>query len=125
MEPAVPPDDSRDDDDVPVVLTERRVGLKPVLTMKPGFVDELPDELEDAYYDFGDALETPDHLLFGEPVYLQEDPREPGELSLFQMNWDEDLDFVYGDGGQISFYGTVDDISAGRWHRIKATPGSS
>jgi uncharacterized protein YwqG len=123
--PAVPPEETRDDYAVPVVLTERRVRFEPVLTMKLDFNFELPDALDEAYSDFGEALATPDHLLLGEPVYLQGDPREPGELSLFQMNWDDDLDFVYGDGGQISFYGTAEDISGGRWHRIRVTPESS
>ena len=69
-------------------------------------------------------LDAPEHLLLGEPVYIQEDPREPGELSLLQLNWDVELGFTYGDGGQISFYGRPEDLRAGRWQHVKATPDS-
>jgi hypothetical protein len=39
--------------------------------------------------------------------------------------WDEDLGFMYGDGGDISFYGAPEDMRAGRWDRLEVTPDSS
>lgn len=120
---AIPPDEPRGEYAVPVVLNERRVRFQPVLTLP--YLEEVGDELEDRYDSFAVELDTPDHLLLGEPAYIQEDPREPGELSLLQLNWDEDLGYMYGDGGQISFYGTPEDLRLGRWQHIKAMPDSS
>ena len=60
------------------------------------------------------ALDAPDHLLLGEPAYTQGDPREPGELSLLQINWDEELGVVYGDAGRFSFWGSPEDLRMGR-----------
>lgn len=120
---AVPPEEPRGRYDVPVVLNERRVRFESVLTLP--CLEDTDDEFDEAYWHFVGELGSPDHLLLGEPAYLQADPREPGELSLLQLNWDEELRFVYGDGGQISFYGHPDDLRAGRWQRIKATPDSA
>jgi uncharacterized protein YwqG len=121
--PAEPPHEPRGRYDVPVLLEERRVRFEPVLTLP--YPDELPDDVWDAYEPFAEALDTPDHLLLGEPVFIQEDPREDGELSLLQLNWDEELRFMFGDGGQITFYGSPEDLRAGRWERVKAMPDSS
>lgn len=121
--PAIPPDEARDRYDVPVVLNERSVRFQPVLTLP--FLDEIGDALGDRYDDFAVEEDSPDHLLLGEPVYIQEDPRGPGEVSLLQVNWDEDLGFMWGDGGQISFYALPSDLEAGRWERVKAMPDSS
>lgn len=128
LPPAAAPDEPRDEYSVPVVLNERRVRFEPVLTMP--VLDEIFDQLEDsedpsAVDAFAVALDAPEHLPLGEPVYIQEDPRDPGELSLLQLNWDVDLGFTYGDGGQISFYGRPEDFRAGRWQHVKATPDSS
>jgi len=125
---AAAPDEPRDESSVPVVLNERRVLFEAVLTMP--VLDEIFDQLEDsedptAVDTFAVDLDAPEHLLLGEPVYIQEDPREPGELSLLQLNWDVDLGFTYGDGGQISFYGRPEDLRAGRWEHVKAMPDSS
>ena len=97
--------------------------IEPVLTMP--YLDDMADSDEDAYEQVTEQVESPDHLLFGEPVYIQDDPREPGDVSLLQLNWDEDLGYMHGDGGQISFYGSPEDLRTGRWERIKATPDSS
>jgi uncharacterized protein YwqG len=120
---AVAPEQPRDTDDVPVVLKERHIRFEPVLTLP--YRDDIADAHEDAYEQLTEQVESPDHLLFGEPVYIQDDPREPGEVSLLQLNWDEDIEYMHGDGGQISFYGSPEDLRAGRWERIKATPDSS
>jgi hypothetical protein len=125
---ATPPADDRDEDEVPVVLNERRVRIEPVLTLPTS--EEVFDALnhEDdvvAQDTFFVALDRPDHLLLGEPGYIQEDPRGPGELSLLQINWDTELGFEFGDGGQISFYGRADDLREGRWDRVRAMPDSS
>ena len=121
------PDEQRDEDETPVVLNERRVLFEPVLTLP--FSDEVSDALEAlgstrTIDTFPVALDAPDHLLLGEPAYIQGDPREPGELSLLQINWDEELGFVYGDAGQISFWGSPEDLRMGRWQHVKATPES-
>jgi uncharacterized protein YwqG len=121
---ATPPDEQRDPDEVAVVLNERRVQFLPVLTLP---AQELYDALDD--HDDPDGflveLDMPEHLLLGEPEYVQGDPREPGEVSVLQLNWDEELGFTYGDGGEISFHGSPEDLRAGRWQRIKATIESS
>ena len=120
---AEPPHEPRGRYDVPVLLNERRVRFEPVLTMR--YLDDVPDEIWDAYDAFAEALDTPDHLLLGEPVFIQEDPREDGELSLLQLNWDEELRFMFGDGGEVTFYGSPEDLRDGRWERVKAMPDSS
>jgi len=121
--PAAAPDEPRDESSVPVVLNEPRVIFEPVLTMP--VLDESFDQLEDsedpsAVDTFAGDLGAPEHLLLGEPVYIQEDPREPGELSLLQLNWDADLGLTHGDGGQISFYGRPEDLRAGRWQHVQS-----
>jgi uncharacterized protein YwqG len=120
---ATPPDEQRGEYEVPVVLNERRIRFEPVVTMP--YDEEAADEFEDSYDAFCEQVESPDHLLLGEPLYIQEDPRSVGEISLLQLNWDEDLGYMHGDGGQISFYGAANDLRAGRWQSIKATPDSS
>ncbi len=128
LPPAAAPNAPREEYNVPIVLNERRVRLEPVLTMP--VLDEIFDQLETNPEDssavdaFCVDLDAPEHLLLGEPVYIQEDPREPGELSLLQLNWDVELGFTYGDGGQISFYGRPEDLRARRWQHVKATPDS-
>jgi hypothetical protein len=128
MPPAAAPEEPRGEYNVPVVLNERRVRFEPVLTMP--VLDEIFDQLENpddpnAVDTFAVDPDAPEHLLLGEPTYIQQDPREPGELSPLQLNWDVELGFTYGDGGQISFYGRAEDLRAGRWQRVKAMPDSS
>jgi len=119
-----PPDEQRDPDEVPVVLNERRVQFLPVLTLP---AEELYEALE--HHEDPDGflveLDMPAHLLLGEPEYIQGDPRGPGEVSLLQLNWDEDLGFTYGDGGEISFYASPDNLRAARWSDVKASLESS
>ena len=67
-----------------------------------------------------EARTSADHLLLGHPVFVQETPLEDGEISLFQLNWDEGLSFEFGDGVQIMFFGDPGDIRAGRWDRLQA-----
>jgi uncharacterized protein YwqG len=118
-----PPEERRDEREVPVVLNERPVRFAPVLTVPAQDLYDALDALEspDAFLV---ELDMPTHLLLGEPGYLQEDPREPGELSLLQLDWDEELGFMYGDAGTISFWGRPEDIRAARWQHVKATPDS-
>jgi hypothetical protein len=97
---AAAPDEPRDEYNVPVVLSERRVLFEPVLTMP--VLDEIFDQLESpedpsAVDDFCVDLDAPQHLLLGEPAYIQQDPRDPGP----------------------------EDLSAGRWQHVKAMPDSS
>lgn len=118
-----PPDEQRDEREVPVVLNERRVRFEPVVTVPAEELYEAISELESPD-DFLVELNMPTHQLLGEPEYRQGDPRERGELHLLQLNWDEELGFTYGDAGQVSFYGTLEDLGMGNWHRIRATPES-
>lgn len=121
--PAIAPtEESLEERVLPTVLEERRVRLEPVLTLP--FPDDLEDHEEAALLDL-DELGPPDHLLLGHPVYVQDNPPEDGRISLLQMNWDEPLGFMFGDGGQITLHGTADDIRAGRWDRITAQTDDS
>ncbi len=117
---AAPPDEQRDEHESPVVLNERPVQFRPVLTLPAYKLYEALDTL-DSPEAFLSDLEMPTHLLLGEPEYIQEDPREPGELNLLQLDWDRELGFMYGDAGKISFYGSPEDLRAARWQRVKAT----
>jgi uncharacterized protein YwqG len=121
---ATPPDEQRGEYEVPVVLNERRVQFMSVLTLP---AEELYEALDahDSPDDFLVELHMPEHLVLGEPEYIQGDPREPGEVSVLQLNWDEELGFMYGDGGEVSFYGSPEDLQAGRWERIKVAVESS
>jgi Domain of unknown function (DUF1963) len=116
-----PPDEPRRVGAVPVELHERGVRFEPVLTLP---FPESGSDL-DAFLELSRSMPSPDHLLLGHPPFIQDDPRDAGELSLLQLNWDEDLGFTYGDGGQVTFYGAADDIRAGRWDRLYAMPDSS
>jgi uncharacterized protein YwqG len=80
---ATPPDEQRDEREVPVVLNELRVRFEAVVN-----------------------------------------PREPEDLNLLQLNWDEELGFMFADAGQISFWAAPEDLRAGNWHRIMATTES-
>ncbi|MDA0166243.1 YwqG family protein [Solirubrobacter ginsenosidimutans] len=120
---AEPPDEPRDERDVPVLLAERRVRFEPVLTLP--YPDDLSEDEWEAHEALTGQIEAPDHILLGHPVFIQEDPCEPGEVSLLALNWDEDLGFMYGDGGQVTFYGAPGDFRAGRWDRLKVIPDSS
>jgi hypothetical protein len=127
---AVPPDEPRGERDVPVELNEVRVRFEPVLT-PPWWPDELEDAHDDAYNAFADALlpvthgvGARAHLLLGHPTAVQWDPREPGEINLLHLDWDEQLGFMYGDAGDVMFSGAPEDILAGRWERVKAEPNS-
>jgi hypothetical protein len=110
--------------EVPLELEERRVRFEPVLTLP--IPTNLEDSERDALFAFHELLEdTPDHLLLGHPVYIQDDPPEDGRISLLQMNWDEPLNFMYADGGSITFRGHPEDIRAGRFDRIYVELSSS
>jgi hypothetical protein len=123
-EPVAPPEEARDEYDVPIELNERRVRFEPVLTLP--VPRGLQDDEEAAFWGvYQDQLPAPDHLLFGHPNYIQDNPPDDGRVSLLQLNWDEDLNFAYGDGGQITFHGVPADIRAGRWERISAQLDSS
>ena len=125
-EVAEPPDQPRDEYDVPVELNACPIRFEPVLTLPFPDTEEFSEEAWEALEALTDQIESPDHLLLGHPVFIQEDPCEPGEVSLLQLNWDEDhLGFMYGDGGQVTFYGAREDMRAGRWDRLKVTPDSS
>jgi uncharacterized protein YwqG len=120
---AMPPDEQRNAREIPVVLNERPVQFVPVLTLPAQELYEVLHTL-DSPDAFLAELDMPTHLLLGEPGYLQEDPREPGELSLLQLDWDEELGFMYGDAGTISFWGSPQDVRSARWEHVKATPDS-
>jgi hypothetical protein len=126
-----PPDEPRDPRDVPVEIGERRVRFEPVLTL-PLDAGDLPSDERAAYQRLTDqlceitpGLGTNAHLMLGHPTVVQEDPRAPGEINLLHLDYDEELGFMYGDAGDVTFYGTAEDIRAARWDRIKAIPNSS
>jgi uncharacterized protein YwqG len=62
--------------------------------------------------------------MLGHATVVQEDPRETGEINLLHLDDDEGLNFMYGDAGDVTFYGTAEDIRAGHWNRVKAMPNS-
>ena len=128
---AEPPEEPRDDRDVPVEIGERRVRFEPVLTLPDADPDALSDDEWEAYerltdriYEVTPGLGSDAHLILGHPTVVQGDPREPGEINLLHLDFDEELNFMYGDAGDITFYGAGEDIRAGRWDRIKAIPNS-
>jgi hypothetical protein len=128
---AEPPDEPRDDRDVPVEIGERRVRFEPVLTLPDVDPDDLSDDEWEAYMRLTEGFDavTPGlgadaHLMLGHPSVVQVDPREPGEINLLHLDYDEELNFMYGDAGDVTFYGTAEDIRAGQWNRVKAMPNS-
>jgi hypothetical protein len=128
---AEPPDEPRDLRDVPVEIGERRVRFQPVLTLPGRDAGDLSDEewaayerLTDQLYEVTPGLGTNAHLMLGHPTVVQEDPREPGEINVLHLDWDEELGFMYGDAGDVMFYAAAEDIRAERWDRIKAVPNS-
>jgi hypothetical protein len=128
-EPA-PPHDERDGYDPPAVLRRRKVAFRPVLTMPeaPVGLDAAQrvvyDRFHSALVDVTPALLEPGHLLLGHPVVVQLDPREPGQVSLLHMGWDEALRFEFLDGGDLTFYGDAEDVRAGRWDRLAVSAES-
>jgi len=120
--PITPPDETRGEDEVPVVLNERRVRSSPVLTLP--FPEDLDEDEAESLAALGESA-SPDHILLGHPVFIQDNPPGNGQISLLQLNWDEPLSFTYGDGGQITFFGSPEDIRAGHWDRLHAQVDSS
>ena len=123
---AEPPDEPRDARGVPVEIGERRVRFEPVLTPPDPGQEDLSDEEWTAYEQFIDQLYevTPGlgadaHLMLGHPTVVQEDPRAPGEINLLHLDYDQELNFMYGDAGDVTFYGAADDIRNGHWDRVK------
>ena len=116
--------------DPPLALRRRKVAFRPVLTMpeEPMGLDAAQrlayDQLYWALYEATPELGEPGHLLLGHPVVVQGDPREPGEVSLLHLGWDEALGFEHLDGGDLTFYADADDICAGRWERLTVSPAS-
>ena len=105
--------------------------FEPVLTLPDPDGEDLSEDEWAAYEELFDQLYkiTPGvgadaHLMLGHPTVVQEDPREPGEINLLHLDWDEELGFTYGDAGDVTFYGAAEDIRAGRWDRVKAIPNS-
>jgi hypothetical protein len=90
---ATPPDEQRDAREIPVIMNERMVHFVPVLTLPAQELYEALDTI-DSPDAFLVELDMPTHLFLGEPEYLQGDPRQPGELSLLQLDWDEELGFM-------------------------------
>jgi uncharacterized protein YwqG len=128
---AEPPDEARDFRGVPVEIGERRVRFEPVLTLPSPDAGDLSDEewaayeqFTDQFYEVTPGLGTDAHLMLGHPTVVQEDPREPGEINLLHLDYDDELNFMYGDAGDVTFYGAAEDIRAGRWDRVKAMPNS-
>jgi hypothetical protein len=125
-----PPRDDRDEYDPPVVLRQRMIALRPVLTMpeKPEGLDAAQrlayDQFADALQEVTPGLLEPGHLLLGHPVVVQDDPREPGQVSLLHVGWDEALRFEFLDGGDLTFYADAGDVRAGRWERLTVSPAS-
>jgi hypothetical protein len=128
-EPA-PPADERAAHDPPTLLRERRIRFEPVLTLPQDLwglstADELAYErLYYALWELTPGLDSPSHLMLGNPSVVQEDPREPGEVSLLHMGSDEELGFDFLDLGDITFYGDPDDVRAGRWERLTVSTQS-
>lgn len=117
-----PPQELPEQRVVPVELNEQRVRFEPVLTVP--FPRELEYEEAMALSELED-LSAPRHLLLGHPVYVQDNPPEDGQISLLQINWDETLNFMFGDGGQITLHATPNDIQTGNWDRITAQTDDS
>lgn len=93
----------------PPGLRRRDIRFRPVLTVPES---DDPDLIE------------PGHLILGHPEFVQGDPREPGQVSLLHLGWDEALGFEYLDGADLTFYGDAEDVRAGRWERLTVEPQS-
>ena len=63
--------------------------------------------------------------MLGHPTVVQWDPREPGQVSLLHIGYDEALRFEFLDGGDLTFYGDEDDVRAARWDRLTVSRESS
>jgi hypothetical protein len=50
---------------------------------------------------------------------VQWDPREPGQVSLLHLGWDEAIGFEYLDGGDITLFVDPEDLRAARWDRLR------
>jgi Domain of unknown function (DUF1963) len=64
------------------------------------------------------------HQLLGYPWPVQDDPRKPGQLVLFHIADDTELEFSFIDAGDIHFLGTPEDIKARRWDQLTVVPNS-
>lgn len=125
-----PPADDRHQYDPPAVLRRRPIRFEPVLTLPelpPGLSesDRLAYErIYEALFEVTPGLDPPGHLILGHPSVVQEDPREPGQINVLHMGWDEQLGFEFLDGGDITFYGDGADVEAGRWERLIVSTAS-
>jgi Domain of unknown function (DUF1963) len=64
------------------------------------------------------------HQLLGHPWAVQDDPRAPGQIVLFHIADDAELEFSFLDAGDIHFLGMPEDIKACRWNRLTVVPSS-
>jgi hypothetical protein len=101
-----------------------------VLTLPEQLEDLAADErlgYEELYWQLVErtpGLREPSHLLLGHPATTQDDPRDPGEIALLHVGWDERLGFEFLDGGDLTVHGTAEDVRAGRWDRLTISPSS-
>ena len=111
-------------------LRRRKVAFRPVLTMpeEPEGLDAAQrlayERLHGALVEAVPELLEPGHLLLGHPVVVQGDPREPGQVSVLHLGWDEALRFEHLDGGDLTFLGDAEDVRSGCWERLTVSPAS-
>jgi hypothetical protein len=125
-----PPEDDRDEDDVQAVLRQRRIRFAPVLTIPEVPTDLSPghrilyERLYDALLEVTLRANEPGHLMLGHPAVVQEDPREPGQVNVLHIGYDEALGFEFLDAADLTFFGDADDVAAERWERLTVSPDS-
>ncbi|WP_026912904.1 DUF1963 domain-containing protein [Patulibacter minatonensis] len=67
--------------------------------------------------------ELAEHAVLGIPTTAQDDPREPGQLTLLTLLPDT-VGGSFLDGGSVSFLIDAQDLKARRWSRIEVYPDS-
>ena len=116
-------------------LRPRPIVLRPILTLPSGHeapldlglnafeasvYRELCDELAAA---LTDARST--HWIGGHATGIQGFTPEPGTFLLLHLEWDDDLDFQFLDGGDLQFRIPTDALAVRDWSRITTTADSS
>jgi hypothetical protein len=125
-----PPAHDRDEFDTPVVLRQRKVRFRPVLTLpeEPTGLTEAErlgyDALHTGLIEVTPGLNDPAHMMLGHPASAQGYAVDDGHVSVLHIGWDEALRFEFLDGGDITFRGAPEDVAAGRWERLSVTTES-
>ena len=120
----------------PTLRRQRPVRVRPELTLPDDYdigsrfglsaargeaLSEIASRLRYGDEGFGS---TEDHWVLGHATGVQGHQVEPGTALLLHLGWDEELGFMFQDGGAVQFRIPLDALAVGDWSQV-CTEGDS